>query len=156
MTVTIQTSELLFDIRNKSHLEVASIENLDRRYAAEAGTEKTEEILRCIIEAEARIRLMCERFLEKVTEGEAISDLPSIVPESYTYQFVSNARRQDCRAEITANTIHSAIVNLALSTFYVSVSQMEMAKTHDALATSRVQLLEKMLFEKLPPVLPQY
>jgi hypothetical protein len=157
MTVTINTSELFFDIKNKSHHEVASIENVDQRYVAEAGTENTHEILRCIIEAEARVRLMCGRFLVKVTENnDHNSDLPDTVPGSYTYQFVANARRQDNRGKVIADGMHSAIVSLALSKFYVSVNQMNLAKTHDALATNGVQLLEKMLYEKLPPVSPTF
>ena len=157
MTVTINTSELFFDIKNKSHHEVASIENVDQRYVAEAGTENTHEILRCIIEAEARVRLMCGRFLNKVTENKDVSsDLPSTIPSSYTYSFVDNARRQDNRGKVIADGMHSAIVSMALSKFYVSVNQMELATSHDALATNGVQLLEKMLFEKLPPVQPTF
>ena len=155
MKVIINTSELFFDIKNKSHHEVSSIENVDQRYVAEAGTENQHEIFRCIIEAEARVRLMCGRFLTRATENtDKDSDLPEEVPTSYEYEFIDNARRQDNRGKVIADGMHSAIVSMALSKFYVSVNQMEMAKTHDALATSGVQLLEKMLYEKLPPVPP--
>lgn len=155
MKVVINTSELFFDIKNKSHHEVSSIENVDERYVAEAGTENQHEIFRCIIEAEARVRLMCGRFLTRTTENtDKDSDLPETVPTSYEYEFIDNARRQDNRGKVIADGMHSAIVSMALSKFYVSVNQMEMAKTHDALATSGIQLLEKMLYEKLPPVPP--
>lgn len=155
MKVIINTSELFFDIKNKSHNEVSSIENVDERYAAEAGSEKDSEISRCIIEAEASVRMMCGRFLKRITEiVDKDSDLPEKVPASYEYEFVDNARRQDNRGKAIADGIHSAIVSMALSKFYVSVNQMELAKTHDALAASGIQLLEKMLYEKLPPVPP--
>lgn len=155
MNVTIKTSELFFDIRNKSHHEVSSIDNVDQRYVAEAGTENEHEIFRCIIEAEARVRLMCGRFLKRTTEvKDADSDLPEEVPTAYEYEFVDNARRQDNRGKVIADGMHSAIVSMALSKFYISVNQMDLAKAHDALATSGVQLLERMLFEKLPPIPP--
>lgn len=155
MNVIIKTSELFFDIRNKSHHEVSSIENVDQRYVAEAGTENEHEIFRCIIEAEARVRLMCGRFLKRTTEvKDADSDLPEEVPTAYEYEFVDNARRQDNRGKVIADGMHSAIVSMALSKFYISVNQMDLAKAHDALATSGVQLLERMLFEKLPPIPP--
>lgn len=155
MKVTINTSELFFDIKNKSHHEVSSIDDVDQRYVAEAGTENEHEIFRCIIEAEARVRLMCGRFLKRIIETtDEDSNLPEEVPTSYEYEFVDNARRQDNRGKVIADGMHSAIVSMALSKFYVSVNQMELAKTHDALATSGVQLLEKMLYEKLPPVPP--
>lgn len=155
MKVTINTSELFFDIKNKSHHEVSSITDVDQRYVAEAGTENEHEIFRCIIEAEARVRLMCGRFLKRTTETtDKDSDLPEEVPASYEYEFTDNARRQDNRGKVIADGMHSAIVSMALSKFYVSVNQMELAKTHDGLATSGIQLLEKMLYEKLPPVPP--
>ena len=155
MKVTINTSELFFDIKNKSHHEVSSIGDVDQRYVAEAGTENEHEIFRCIIEAEARVRLMCGRFLKRIIETkDEDSNLPEEVPTSYEYEFVDNARRQDNRGKVIADGMHSAIVSMALSKFYVSVNQMELAKTHDALAISGVQLLEKMLYEKLPPVPP--
>lgn len=155
MKVTINTSELLFDIKNKSHHEVSSIGDVDQRYAAEAGTEKENEIFRCIIEAEARVRLICGRFLKRIIETkDENSDLPEDVPISYEYEFVDKARMQDNRGKVIADGIHSTIVSMAMSKFYVSVNQMELAKTHDDLATSGVQLLEKMLYEKLPPVPP--
>ena len=155
MEIKILTSELKFDIKNKSHNEVSSIEDVNLRYMAEAGTEKESEIDRCIIEAEARVRLVCGRFLKRVTASTPQNNaLPESLPESYTYEFVDNPRRLDNKEKAMADSIHFAIVNLALSKFYVSVSQTGLANTHDAMATNALSLIENALYDKLPPVQP--
>lgn len=154
MQITIKLKELFFDIKNKSHHEVASIEDTDLRYVAEAGTENEHEIYRCIIDAEARVRLMCGKFLVSSSESHGDNSLPEYVPDAYTYNFVDNARRQDNRGQVITDGMHSAIVSMALSKFYVSVNQMELSAQHDKLAQNAVQLLERMLYEKLPPTPP--
>jgi len=159
MNVIIKLKELFFDIKNKSHHEVASIQDTDLRYIAEAGTENEHEIYRCIIDAEARVCLMCGRFLKSATKifGEgADNTLPDTVPEAYKYEFVDQARRQDNRGQAVTDSMHAAIVSMALSKFYVSVNQNELSKQHDALAEKNVLLLEKMLYEKLPPTPPTW
>lgn len=176
MIIEISTAELFFDIKNKSHHEVASIQDVNLRYVAEAGTENDHEIYRCITDAEAKIRLMCGKFLVSAEEVEetttpedatpaseegAPSDshdnsLQDNVPIAYKYTFVDNPRRQDNRGRVIANGMHSAIVSMALSKFYISVNQMELSKAHDELANRSVALLEKMLYEKVQPTQPTW
>lgn len=177
MDVRINTEELFFDIKNKSHYEVSSIQDVNLRYIAEAGTENTHEIYRCIVDAEALVRLMCGKFVSSVqediqepssptdpaeatAEGEETASnkhnnsLPDNVPTGFVYTFIDNPRRQDNRGQVLANSIHSAIVSMALSKFYVSVNQMELSQAHDALAKNAVVLLERMLYEKKQPSAP--
>lgn len=176
MEVTINTEELFFDIKNKSHYEVSSIQDVNLRYIAEAGSEKTHEVFRCIIDAEAIVRLMCNKFVSTVEEKyaeqapedegtatvastttkESINNIPEEVPTSFVYTFVDNPRRHDNRGQVLANSIHSAIVSMALSKFYVSVNQMELSQAHDALAKNAVVLLERMLYEKKQPSAPTW
>lgn len=156
MTVQIKIKELFFDIKNKSHHEVASIQDTDMRYVAEAGTENEHEIYRCIIDAEARVRLMCGKFLKRASETFNDNTLPERVPDEYTYDFIDNARRQDNRGQVIVDGMHSAIVSMALSKFYVSVNQMALSEQHDKLAANAVLLLERMLYEKLPPTPPTW
>lgn len=152
MDITINTSELYFDIRNKSHLQAASIQDVDLRYSIEAGSEKKAEIDRCIAEAEAKVLLMCSRFLSSTTEANANNNT---LPTAYTYSFTANSRRLGNKGDAIAKTIHSAIVSMALSKFYVSVNMIDMAKSEELVAGNAVALLEKMLNEKQPPVLPE-
>lgn len=180
MIIEISTAELFFDIKNKSHHEVASIQDVNLRYVAEAGTENYHEIYRCITDAEARIRLMCGKFLISAEEVEgnippadaspvSEEDTPSTdegnshdnnlqdnVPIAFRYTFVDSPRRQDNRGRVIANGMHSAIVSMALSKFYISVNQMELSKVHDELAHRSVALLEKMLYEKVQPTQPTW
>ena len=175
MTIKISTEELFFDIKNKSHHEVASIQDVNLRYIAEAGTENDHEIFRCVTDAEALIRLMCGKFLisaeevyptEPSPETESTSpastneshdnNLREEVPTAYQYTFIDNPRRQDNRGRVIANGMHSAIVSMALSKFYISVNQMELSKAHDELANRAVTLLEKMLYEKVQPTQPTW
>lgn len=156
MQVKIKIKELFFDIKNKSHHEVASIQDTDLRYVAEAGTENEHEIYRCIIDAEAKVRLMCGKFLVRASETFNDNTLPEQVPDEYTYDFIDNARRQDNRGQVIVDGMHSAIVSMALSKFYVSVNQMELSEQHDKLAANAVLLLERMLYEKLPPTPPTW
>ena len=156
MQITIKLKELFFDIKNKSHHEVASIQDTDLRYVAEAGTENEHEIYRCIIDAEAKVRMMCGKFLVRAKETYGDNTLPANVPESYTYDFIDNPRRQDNRGQVITDGMHSAIVSMALSKFYISVNQVELSAQHDKLSERAVHLLEQMLYEKLPPVPPTW
>lgn len=156
MTITINKSDLVFDIKNKSHLEVASIENIDQRYIAEAASDKEDEITRCIMDAVAKVRYMCGRFLEQDADSTSSESISSSLSSdsSFSFSFTENARRYSNRKQEIASTMHSAIVSMALSKFYISVSQPGLAQSHDVVAANAVALLEKMLCEKLPPVLP--
>lgn len=154
MKIEVIFEELLSDIKNKSHYEVASIQDVNLRYIAEAGTENEPEITRCIIEAEAMVRQMCVKFLNPDTTTDDNS-LPESNPDKFVYDFRTNSRMQDNRGKVMANGIHSAIVSMALSKFYISVNQMELSKAHDALAQNALTLLERMLYEKRQPRLPE-
>lgn len=152
MIVTINYSEVLFDLQNKNREEVRGIETPQARYLAEAGSDKTDEVARCIQEAVSNVEVMLQRFLKR-REMENASDLLRN-PDDILFEFEVSERRGSDKGKMIADTIHSLVVNLSLSKFYNTVNQAELAAKRDALAASDTVVMNKLMFEKLPPVYP--
>lgn len=152
MIVTINYSEVLFDLQNKNREEVRGIEAPQARYLAEAGSDKTDEVARCIQEAVSNVEVMLQRFLKR-RELENASDLLRN-PDDILFEFEVSERRGSDKGKMIADTIHSLVVNLSLSKFYNTVNQAELAAKRDALAASDTVVINKLMFEKLPPVYP--
>ena len=149
MVIELYTQEILDDIRMKSHQEVAAIEDVEARYRAEAGTEKMEDITRCLGEGVGALRHRCIRFLkEEITE---ISDNLSSLPEKVTLDLSLSERRAIGKSEPLTKAAHSLVVEYALSKFYSDVSQMELSNKHSALALIAGNEIDDLLYSKLPP-----
>jgi hypothetical protein len=149
MVIELYTQELLNDIRTKSHQEVAGIEDVEARYRAEAGSEKIEDITRCLGEGLGAVRHRCIRFLkEEITEH---SDNLSYLPEKVTFDLALSERRAIGKNEPLTRAMHSLVVEYALSKFYSDVSQMELSNKHSALAINAGNEIDDLLYTKLPP-----
>lgn len=148
MQVEIRISDVVYDIRNKSHLEVATIEDVNKRYLIEAGTEKLDEIHRCIIEADSRVRFSLRRFLARDNEGDiSIENIPTTL----IYAMSISERRSRSNGAILSSMIHAALVSMALSLFYLSVGEAELHKRHAAMAENQINIIETTLGVKMPP-----
>jgi hypothetical protein len=151
MTVTIYTTELLYNIRNKSHLEVASLP-VEQRYLVEAGTEKADEIKRSVIDALSELESRLWRFLGRCGCGNAEVAEPDL-EDAVAFEVKGNGRRLHGKAALIGAKILETLTDLALAKFYVSVGAANLSQAHSALAASEMMALEKMLYTKDKPTL---
>lgn len=147
--ITISYSEVLFDLRNKNKEEVRFIQEPQARYLAEARTDKSDEVSRCIKEAFSQVASLYVRFVKNDFDADATDDLGSIEDLSLVLEL--SERRSYGKAQVIADTIHSLVVNHALSKFYNTIQQPDLAAKRAALAMEDTKLLNKLFFEKLPP-----
>lgn len=150
MTISLKIQELLYDIRNKSHLETASVPDIESRYLIEAGTEKTDEIMRGITEAFSFLRPVFLRFLSPDCTYSA-ENLPPAADELVIDLELSSRRRTNRVQELT-DLAHSYIVDRTLAKFYSSVSQPELSTKHNNTAQSTLSDIQALLYSKLPPI----
>ena len=149
MVIELYKQELLDDIRMKSHLEMANIEDVEARYRVEAGSEKIEDITRCLGEGLGAVRHRCIRFLkEEITEH---SDNLSYLPDTFTFNLSLSERRAIGKNEPLTRAMHSLVVEYALAKFYSDVSQIELSNKHSALAINAGNEIDDLLYTKLPP-----
>lgn len=149
MVINLYDQELYNDIRKKSHYEVAEIQDVEARYRAEAGTEKQEEILRCIEEGVAQARHRCLRYLDETITEEADDTLNP--GEVYTFYFPISERRAISKAEPLTSALHAFVVHYALSKFYSTVSQIELSNKHSLQAVECGNDIDQLLYTKQPP-----
>lgn len=104
---------------------------------------------RMMSEALAAIKIQCNRFL---THGEVTE--PDSEPTSIVLTFGVSDRRLKGKEESILTIFRSMAVNFILNKFFASKNQSELAAKYDAMALADVQMLNKLLYEKLPPVYP--
>lgn len=149
MVVELFTQEVINQMRAVSHREVAEIADAEARYRAEAGSEKTDELYRCIDDAHKRLSARCMRFL-KATYKRKVDNLRDI-PSSYIYEFSLSERRAINKAEGLIDAMHTFLLEYAMSKFYSIVSQGELSNKHSLLAIEAGNLIDQLLFTKQPP-----
>lgn len=149
MKISLLYSELLFDITNKNRSEVASLDPAVR-YRAEVGTDKEDEINRCVQTSLNTLTANYARFLNSTSVVAASNQLST--PSKIEIDINGSSRRLAGKTQAIANCMHSLLVNMTLSQFYLSVGQGDLASSRDNLATIDVQVLKKLLYSKQPPV----
>ena len=150
MVIELYTIEILSRIRATSHREVAAIPDADARYLAEAGTEKAEELNRCVTDAASRLYGRCSRFLSQSYETR--KDNFSLLPDSYVYDFILSERRAVGKAEPLAEAMNTFMVEYALSKFYSIVNQGDLSNKHSLLAIDAGNQIDQLLYTKQPPI----
>jgi len=150
MTITIYTEPIILEVRQRSHLSVQDIKDAEARDNARAGLDKMDEIERCIIDAFGQLSRHCGRFLERDYTLEA--DNMSGIPNAYAYEFSMSARRAANKAEALEEAMHGFVVQAALARFYTTVSNVDRAGTHTALAADYANQLNELLYTKQPPL----
>lgn len=149
MVIELSSANIITSIKATSHREVAEIADADAKYRAEAGTEKQQEINRCIVEAVGRLQRRCIPFLTESFIGYRNDDLP--LPETFKFEFDFSERRAVGKADALSPVMHSFVVELALSKFYSNVSQVELSNKHSLLAVEAGKELSLLLYHKNPP-----
>lgn len=149
MVIELHKQEILNDLRSKSHYEVSQIDDAEARYKVEAGTEKMDEVNRCISEAASRLNGRCRRFLRDYQPSYVVDAVFS--PDSFVIDLAISERRA-INKESIAEAMHTFVVEYALSKFYVSMSQQELSNKHSLLAVDAGNLIDELLYTKLPPL----
>ena len=148
MEIRLNIEGIIKDIRTKSHLEVASVADPAARYRIEAGTEKLSEIKRDIAGAVSTLVEKGYRFMD--APGIDAED-DSVTEKDVVLILSVGPRRMEGKEKAVTQKIHEAVVNLALQKFYVSVSQVDLSRAHQAQATANIDEIEQMLRRKRPP-----
>lgn len=150
MVVTLYAQEVLNDLRSKSHYEVSAIENAEARYRLEAGTEKKDEIVRCVNEGVARL----SRVLTRWMKGEIVKEVDNTtsLPESWTFDLALSERRAVGKAAPIAELVQTFVVEYALSKFYSDMSAQEYSNKHSVLALDAASRLDDLMYSKMPPL----
>lgn len=152
MKIILNIQDLADDIFAKSHYGTSIIDNVERRYDVEAGASKKDDIARCLSEANVAVVAMSSRFMTCSYSEIAANFLD--LPESFIYKFKASERRFANRTQAYADIMHSLLVNLTLYKYYNNVSQGDLAAKHDGLAKGDIAMLERLLYEKTPPIPP--
>ena len=149
ITLNIQVKEVLFDVRNKSHNEVAGIADAEARYLVEAGMDKQDEIERCLTTSASLMMAVMGRFV--MSHNTNLSSNRSGLPEYYYVNLDLSARRAEGKQQILADLAHSYLVNMTLSLFYKSVAQATLSEGREKMAIENAAQIEQLLFTKHKP-----
>lgn len=148
MRISLDYKELLYDITTKNRSEVAMLEP-GVRYRSEIGADKTDEVKRCLLNSLSTLTATYARFVQDTLVLPSDNELS--IPETIEIDIYGSDRRLGGKTSAISNTMHSLLVNMTLSLFYISVTQTDLAKIHDDLAVLDVQLLKKLIYIKQPP-----
>lgn len=149
MVVRIYTNEIINQVKLTSHNEVSAITDVDARYRAQAGSDKTEEINRCVQESLSRLSSRCSRFLLATHKADATNVMH--LPEYLDYELVLSERRERSKTDDLTNAMHHFCAEYTLAKFYSLVSQGELSNKHSLLAIDAGNEIDKMLYTKQPP-----
>jgi len=149
MVIELNFKELFDRMRAVSHREVAEIPDAEARYRAEAGTEKTDDLERCLVDASARLASRLMRFL--LQRDIDYVDNEHTRPNSFTYELSLSERRSINKAEPLKEACNTFLLEYALSEFYSIVSQGELSNKHSLKALEAGDHINELLFFKLPP-----
>lgn len=149
MVIELYTQEILNDLRTKCHYEVAQIADVEARYRVEAGTEKMEDVKRCVAEAMDRLRHRCIRYLEEEIVDRMDNAL--FFRDKYTFNLILSERRAIGKTQPLAEAMHTFAVEYALSKFYSDVAMQDLSNKHSMLAVEAGDRIDDMLYTKMPP-----
>lgn len=151
MRIVICKKEVLFDVMNKSHEEVAGIEDAEARYRIEAGEHKMNELERDLAEVSTKLARRVHRYLDEYYEQEADNSLS--LPEAFVYEFTFSERRMVGKAQPLADAMHSFLVHYTLAKFYASVSQTELSNNHSKFTQEAMSDIEELINTKAAPLI---
>lgn len=154
MTVLINTDEILYNVRKIAHNELRiAIQDDAARYAIEPGEEKTDELKQLIAEAFEELHEMIARFLAPTPTDTSfeIDNSDNQLPEKFELEFITSERRTASRLATIGQKCFSFLSQRTLSNYYGRVAQIDLSNAHDRVSAMDAQMIEKVLFSKLPP-----
>lgn len=149
MVIELYVNELVNQMRAVSHKEVEGVADVEERYRIEAGSEKMDEIHRCLSDAFAKLSHRCSRFIKRSYTQEA--DNVHSIPQIYHLEFSFSERRALNKGAELVNAMHNFVLEYALSKFYLIVNQGDLSNKHSLLAIDEGNVIDQMLMTKMPP-----
>lgn len=147
MKIRINIPDIIYDIKSKSHLEVANIAEPEARYKAEVGTEKMDEVMIDIHLADARVRETISEYLVDPSPADTYDT------EHLIYNLALAPRRAKNALPALEREIKSYIVEATLALYYIAVDQVTLAEKHQALANSVSTLIQSIIYTKAAPTI---
>ena len=149
MDIRISLDRLIKDLRTKSALELANLQDDTARYKMEIGSEKLNEVMRDLESSKATITSMCHRFIESHVADTAEDETSA--ESEIVFTLIGSPRRFDGKEQALASMIHEVLVDLTLQKYYISVSAGDLSKAHEKQATEGLVELYQMLRRKSAP-----
>lgn len=159
VTVTLSQEEILFDIMSRSRSECASISDPEARYAAAAGSDRRELLLRLLADSDSGMRVICGRFLTE-DYSRNVTNIPDTgegtddgTDKTLNYVFDFSPRRADGKAVQLKELMHSYLVDSVLGRFYIASGKPDFAQNHAKMASDGAAALSSLLYTKKEPIL---
>lgn len=108
------------------------------------------------------VRQICNRLIKHVSldkeeviiEGEDGEEDTTEEKISFTFTLDLSPRRAAGKGDSLKTMFRTLTVNLFLNKFFASKNMSDLASKYDAAAVADIQVIAKLLYEKLPPVYP--
>ena len=148
--ITLKREEILFDIMNRSHSECANIADVEARYRAEAGNDRTELIGRFLGEATSELKSSISRWLT-----DEFSRTENNIPEDgdITLQMELSQRRIDGKVSALKERAHAYLVERTLYRFYATAGQPELSAAYQRRSEDSIAAIEIIMFKKTQPMI---
>lgn len=149
-SITLEREEILFDIMNRSHSECANITDVEARYRAEAGSDRTELLGRLLGEAVSELKTALSRWLT-----DEFSRTGNDIPESGDIQLrmEMSQRRTDGKVPALKERAHAYLVERTLYRFYATAGQPELAAAYQRRSEDTIAAIERIMFSKKQPMI---
>lgn len=154
--INISSDEVIYDIRSKTHTELeVSVQDETQRYRIEAGTEKLDEVARCVQEAYAEAYGFLARFLEDESAYDGAQNnygnTAVTLPAQLAFPFKWSERRYRNKVDSLTALLFSLLVNLAMARFYISMQAENLSKVRAAQAQSDLSQIQALVYYKAEP-----
>ena len=149
LTVTLFTDELLHDIHTRSHNECLAIADAQERYRVEAGTEKTDYLVREMMTVQSSLKRMMRRWLvdSSLSAGNTLD-----MPESFDFVLNMTGRRADNKVQPLTDACHNYMVTYTMARYYASVGMKDLSNTYSLLTVDHAKEVEELINAKMPPL----
>ena len=152
ITITIQRSSVLSDIKVKNHHEAALIPDSKERYLVEAGTEKVQELHQCITDAfaDASALMRAETIGTTSAQSETENDdYTSTGDLSFVMNF-SDRKAPGLKTPL-ASALHKYVVDNALARYYKAVSHMALSQARESELAKDISTIENLIYHRSNP-----
>lgn len=152
ITITIQRSSVLADMKVKNHHEAALIPDSKERYLVEAGTEKLPELHQCITDAFSDASAIVRPFIKSSTESATATgnDTYASAGDLSVVLYLTWRKADGLSVPLTA-AIHKYIVNDALAKFYKAVAHPALTQAREAEMQKDLSTIENLLHRRGNP-----
>jgi len=153
ITITIQRSSVLADMKVKNHHEAALIPDSKERYLVEAGTEKLLELHQCITDAFSDASAIVRPFIKSVTPSatETGNDTFASTGDLSLVLSVTSRKANGLTVPLTA-ALHKYIVNDAMAKFYKAVAHPTLSQARETDMQKDLSTIEALLYRRENPI----